>query len=291
MNNTSVLILGIALAIIMLGMGLSLELRDFKNVMKYPKATFLGLTNQIILLPILGFLLISVLNVSHEIAVGIMILSACPGGASSNLITHLAKGDTALSVTLTAMASIITVITIPFVVNYSFDLLGVAGSVRLDVVGTLSKMFMIVLLPVSIGMLIRRVAKGFADKMEKPVKIASASLLFLIIAGLMIKERANLGGYFQQAGMAAIALNIGTMALGYFTAKLFKLSAAQARSISIESGIQNGTLALTLIAAFLDNTAYGIAPAIYSILMFFTGGAIIFLSLRKDKKAVLAKSS
>lgn len=283
MNNTSTLILGIALIIIMWGMGLSLQFKDFANVMKYPKATIIGLTNQLVLLPIMGFLLIKVLGLSQEIAVGIMILSACPGGATSNLITHLAKGDTALSVTLTALASIITVITIPFVVNFSFDLLNVEGSVHLDVIDTLSKTFVIILLPVGIGMLVRRYAANFANKMEKPVKIASAALLFLIIVGIMVKEKSNLADYFQQAGVAAFLLNASTMLIGYFSAKLFRLNQAQATSISIESGIQNGTLALAIVGGLLNNTTYGIAPAIYSVIMFFTGGAVIFMGIKKYK--------
>jgi len=219
-----------------------------------------------------------------EIAIGIMILAACPGGPTSNLIAHLAKGDTALSVTLTALSSFITILTIPFIVNFALvRFLDEGQMIRLDVVQTIAQIFVIIIIPVSFGMLIRRYREGFAMRMAKPVRIASAFVIAIVIIGIVIKERANFISYFQQAGIVALALNVATMAVGYFSARLFKIKSKQALSISIESGIQNGTLAISIAVILLHSTEFSIAPAIYSLLMFVTGGVIVFVGLKRNK--------
>lgn len=277
MDSASTLILAASLMIIMLGMGLSLQLTDFKRVVFYPKAIFVGLFNQLILLPLVGFGLAYFLQVPAEIAIGIMILAACPGGPTSNLITHLAKGDLALSVSLTALSSLITILTIPFLVNFALSYFLAEGQmIQLDILQTIVQILVIVVIPVGIGMLIRRYKEAFAIRMAKPVRIGSGVVLALIIVGLVIKEKDNFGSYFQQAGVATFLLNALTMLLGYFSAKALKLNRAQATSISIESGIQNGTLAITIAVVLLNNTAFAIAPAVYSLLMFFTGGYLIY---------------
>lgn len=282
MDNTATIILASSLIIIMLGMGLSLVLDDFKRILVHPKAIAIGLVNQLIILPLIGFFIASQFNLAPEIAIGIMILAACPGGPTSNLIAHLAKGDLALSVSLTALSSFITIISIPFIVNMALIYFYKEGQViQLDVIDTITKIMVIVIIPVSIGMLIRRYRTKFAERMAKPVRIASAIVLALVIVGIVIKEKDNFVSYFEQAGIAAFALNAATMIVGYYSSKLFRITSKQATSISIESGIQNGTLAITIAVVMLDSTAFAIAPAVYSLIMFFTGGFVIYLGTKR----------
>ncbi len=284
MDKISTMILAASLIIIMLGMGLSLVIDDFKRIIVYPKAILVGLTNQLIILPIIGFTIALIFPLKPEIAIGIMILAACPGGPTSNLITHLAKGDTALSVTLTALSSFVTILTIPFIVNFALKhFLEEGQMIRLDVVETIIRIFVIIVIPISIGMIIRRYKEGFALKMGKPVRKASGIVIALVIIGIVIKERDNIISYFQQAGIVALLLNSATMMVGYYSSKLFKIKDRRAISISIESGIQNGTLAITIAVVLLGNTEFAITPAIYSLLMFFTGGVAIYFGIKRDK--------
>lgn len=282
MDNLSTLILAAALFIIMLGMGLSLKVSDFKRIILYPKAIGIGLTNQLVILPLFGLAIASFCTSQPEIAVGIMILAACPGGPTSNLISYMAKGDLALSVSLTALSSLITILTIPFIVSFSLEyFLGANQEITLDIPQMILQIFVIVVIPIAIGMLVRRFNTTFAERMGKPVRIASGVVLALIIVGLVVKERANFSAYLQQAGIATLALNALTMVTGYFSAKFFKLKKESAISISIESGIQNGTLAITIAVVLLNNTSLAIAPAVYSLLMFVTGGVAIYQFSRK----------
>lgn len=282
MNNVSTVILAISLIIIMLGMGLSLAKEDFTRILKSPKAILVGLLNQIILLPIVAFAITGMFPTNPEIAIGVMILAACPGGPTSNLIAHLAKGDTALSVSLTAISSILTIITIPFIVNFALtEFLTEGNIIQLPISKTIAQTFVIVIIPVAIGMLIKSKNNAFAERMEKPVRTASGVVLALVIVGILIKEKANIIPYFQQAGIITLVLNLATMLIGYQTSKMFKLKTKQAISISIESGIQNGTMAIMIATVLLGNTAFAIAPAIYSFIMFFTGGVVIALGMRR----------
>ncbi|PLX17858.1 MAG: bile acid:sodium symporter [Marinilabiliales bacterium] len=285
MDKVSTIILASSLIIIMLGMGLSLVFDDFKRIFIYPKAILVGLVNQIIILPIIGFVIALAFPLKPEIAIGIMILAACPGGPTSNLIAHLAKGDLALSVSLTAISSFITIITIPFIINFALvQFLDEGQIIRLNVVETIMQIFIIIVIPITIGMLIRKYKSYFALKMEKPVRRASGIVIALVIIGIVIKEKENVIPYFQQAGVVALVLNIATMLVGYYSAKLFKIKNKRAVSISIESGIQNGTLAITIAVVLLGNSEYAITPAIYSLLMFFTGGAVIYLGIKQTQK-------
>lgn len=285
MDKASTIVLASSLIIIMLGMGLSLVIDDFKRIIVYPKAILVGLVNQLILLPLIGFGIAVGFPLTPEIAIGIMILAACPGGPTSNLIAHLAKGDVALSVTLTALSSFITILTIPFIINFALEhFLEKGEMIQLDVMDSIKNIFIIIIIPIIIGMLIRKYAPGFSNKMEKPVRIASAIVLALVIVGIVVKEKENFVSYFQQAGIVALLLNVSTMVVGYFSARLFRIKDKQALSISIESGIQNGTLAITVAVVLLGSTEFAIAPAIYSLLMFFTGGVVIYIGLRRDKK-------
>lgn len=286
MDKASTIVLASSLIIIMLGMGLSLVIDDFKRIFLYPKAILVGLVNQLIILPLIGFTIAISLPMAPEIAIGIMILAACPGGPTSNLIAHLAKGDTALSVTLTALSSFITILTIPFIINFALLRFQNEGQIiRLDVLQTIVQIFIIIIIPISTGMVIRKYRESFAMRMARPVRIASAFVIALVIIGIVIKERENFVSYFQQAGIAALLLNLATMAIGYYSARLFGIKDKQALSISIESGIQNGTLAISIAVILLHSTAFSIAPAIYSLLMFFTGGLIVYIGLARDKKA------
>jgi len=269
----------------MFGMGLSLVTEDFKRIFIYPKAILTGLVNQIIIIPIVGFSLVAIFDLPPEISIGIILIAACPGGPTSNLITHLAKGDTALSVSLTALSSFITLLTIPFVVNLGFVmLLGSETSIRLNVVQSILQVFIIVIFPILLGMTIRAKKTAFAIKMEKPVRIASAVLFVVVLLGVIVSERSNIVGYIQQAGLIAVALNVITMSIGLLTSKLMKLPTAQGVSISIETGIQNGTLAITIATINLNNMTFAIGPAVYGVLMFVTGGLIIFWSLKQNTK-------
>lgn len=284
MNTASTIVLAFSLIIIMFGMGLSLVADDFKNIFRNPKAIIAGLISQLVLLPAIGFLLVSIFTLNPEIAIGVIILAACPGGATSNLITHLAKGDTALSVSLTAISSFITLITIPFIINLGLQLiLGENTAIQLDVMQTIIQVFAIVIIPVIIGMLIRAKITAFANKMMQPVRIASAIVFVLVLAGVIISARENIVPYFQQAGLVMLTMNVATMAVGLLIANALRLPFRQGLSISIESGIQNGTLAITVATVLLANSTYGIAPAIYSLIMFGTSGIIIFWSLRRSR--------
>jgi BASS family bile acid:Na+ symporter len=285
MDKASTIVLASSLIIIMLGMGLSLVMDDFKRIIVYPKAILVGLVNQLIFLPLIGFGIAVGFQLAPEIAIGIMILAACPGGPTSNLIAHLAKGDTALSVTLTALSSFITILTIPFIVNFALEhFLEKGEMIRLDVMDSIKNIFIIIIIPIVIGMLVRRYAPEFSKKMGKPVRIASAIVLALVIIGIVIKEKENFVSYFQQAGIAALLLNLISMVVGYLSSRLLRIMDRRAISISIESGIQNGTLAITVAVVLLGSTEFAIAPAIYSLIMFFTGGVVIYLGLRRDKR-------
>ncbi|WP_438425585.1 bile acid:sodium symporter family protein [Aquimarina macrocephali] len=283
MDSISTIILALSLIIIMLGMGLSLVVDDFKRIFIYPKAILLGLTNQILILPVLGFALASLFPIQPEIAIGIMILTACPGGPTSNLISHLAKGDIALSVTLTALSSLITILTIPFIINFALlHFLEEGQMIRLNVMTTIIQILVITIIPVGIGMLIRKYNERFALKMAKPVRRASGIVLILVIVGITIKEKDNIVSYFQQAGVVALCLNAITMIVGYYSSRLFRIKDKRAISIAIESGIQNGTLAITIAVVLLKNTSFAVAPAVYSLLMFFTGGVAVYLGIKKS---------
>lgn len=264
---------------------MSLELKDFKRIVLYPKAIFVGLVNQLILLPLIGFGITLLFPMEPEIAIGVMILAACPGGPTSNLITHLAKGDLALSVSLTAVSSLITIVTIPFIVGFALNHYAIDGQeVNLNIIETIAQIFIIVVIPIGIGMSLRRLKPVFSTKMAKPVRIASAVLLAAIILGIVIKERAHMADYFRQAGLATFLLNLLTMLIGFYSAKLFQLKNSEAISISIESGIQNGTLAITVAVVLLGNTAFAVAPAVYSVLMFLSGGVAIYLGSKLMKQ-------
>ncbi len=290
-NYLTDIMLPVSLAIIMLGMGLSLVPYDFKRVLIYPKATAIGILNQLILLPIVGFILLYIFRLdSPELAVGIMVLAACPGGPTSNLIAHISKGDTALSITLTAISSLIAVITIPLIVNLSLaHFMDVGQYVPLPILDTIIKLMIITLLPVAVGMFIRARFVGFADRMSKPVKIVSGILLFVIILAAVMTNKDIFVQSFKDVGPIALALNVVMLLIGYYSSRWLKLNTAQSITISIESGIQNGTLGITIASTLLHNNVIAISPAIYSLIMFATAGFIIaraYLWIRKPETSL-----
>ena len=278
MTSITGIILALSLMIIMFGMGLSLVIADFKRIVTYPKAVLVGLFSQIIVLPFIGYLIATNLDLSPTIAISIMLLAACPGGATSNLLTHLAKGDLALSISLTAIASLLSIVTIPFIVQFALTHFGNETQVvSLDAITTIKQLLVIVIIPVAIGMLIKAKYSIFADKMEKPVKIASTVIFILVVLGVVFSIRDVMMDYLWEAGLPSIILNVTTMLIGFLLAIVFKLTKPQAISISIETGIQNGTLAITLATISLNNAEYSIVPVVYGLLMFFTGAIIIFI--------------
>lgn len=276
--------LPLALFIIMLGMGLSLTLEDFKRVVIYPKAVIIGLVAQLIMLPILGFGIASVFPLDPQLAVGVMILAACPGGPTSNMITFLAGGDFALSVTLTAISSLVTVFTIPLVVNLSMQrFLGEGTTLQLPFLNTVLQIAVITLLPVAIGMIAKRYAPGLADKADKPVKWLSLFFLAVVITGVLLRERNNVISYVIDVGWATLVLNVVTMALGFAIATLTQLGEKRATAITVEVGIQNGTLAIAIASTptLLNTPTMAIPAAIYSLLMFATGAGFAWWVSRR----------
>lgn len=271
--------LPIALGIIMLGLGLTLTIADFKRVLLLPKAVLVGLSCQMLLLPVVCFGVAKLFGLPPELAVGLMLLSASPGGATANLFSHLAHGDVALNITLTAVNSVLTLFTLPFIINFSLVAFMGQGKVIPLQFDKVIQVFAIVLIPVILGMVIRFVRPKVATLLEKPVRILSAVVLILVIVGAILKERATLVDSFQQVGLAALAFNVLSMVVGYFVPLLVKLPKKQAIAIGMEIGVHNGTLAIAIASSplLLNNSVMAIPPAIYSLLMFFTAAAFGYL--------------
>lgn len=264
--------LPIALGIIMLGLGLSLTVADFTRVVKFPKPVLIGLGCQLLLLPVLCFLIAKGFGLAPALAVGLMLLAASPGGTSANLYSHLAHGDVALNVTLTAVNSVIAILTMPFIVNLSLAHFMEGDQAIPLQFAKVVQVFAIVLGPVAIGMVIRRLAPGFANAMEKPVKIISALFLLLVVVLAFVKDWRTVVEYAPVVGMAALLFNLISLGVGYWVPRLLKLPQRQAVAIGMEIGIHNGTLAIALALSptLLNNPTMGIPAAIYSFFMFFT---------------------
>jgi BASS family bile acid:Na+ symporter len=282
-NVLTAVFLPLALFIIMLGMGLGLTVDDFKRVLVKPLAVIVGLIAQLIMLPAVGFLLASLFPLSPELAVGVMVLAACPGGPTSNLITYLVQGNVALSITLTAISSVITVFTLPLVVNLAMQrFLGESTILQLPFLTTIIQIGVITLIPVTLGMVLHHYTPRFAAYVEKWVKWLSLFFLALIIVGLLATERANVASFFLEVGWVTLALNVSTMLLGFALATLAKLDRSSAKAITVEVGIQNGTLAITIASAptLLNTPSMAIPAAIYSLIMFATSAVFAGLARR-----------
>lgn len=281
------IVLPLSLFIIMMGMGLALKLKDFSLVLIRPKAILVGMAAQMLMLPLLAYLIVLAFDMPPLLAVGLMILSLCPGGTTSNLFTYLARGDVALSVTLTAIVSLLAPLTVPLLLVFFMEQIMDSGElIELPVFETIKQLLAITVVPVVLGMIIHRFAPAFAQKAEKPVKIFSIVFLLLIVAGIVLKNLDSMPRYFAEAGLPALVLNITCMLLGYVIAKVFQLNEAQSKTIGIEVGFQNGTTALLIALTILQNSEMAMAPTVYSLLMFITGAAFAWVLNYKERKAV-----
>ena len=285
MDQASTLFLAISIMIIMAGMGLGLTLQDFKRVAENPKPVLIGLFNQIIILPLVGFGLCVLFKPEPFIAIGLMMLVACPGGTSSNIIALLAKGDLPLSISLTAINSLITIFTIPLIINFSFGYFeNEMGSVEPPALDIFKSLIAVIAVPLTIGMLIKKKVPGFADKMEAPVRNASAILLAIVIVVILVNEFdlfiANIGATLG----ILVSLSTITMALGFLTSKWLNLTAKQALTIAIESGIQNGTLTISLAVITIANSDLAIVAAIYGPIMYIMAILPVLAGIKNAKK-------
>lgn len=271
-------LLPLSLAIIMFGMGMTLIPKDFTRITKYPKAAFIGIMNQLVFLPIIGFSLAVAFNLDSTMAIGLMILAAAPGGPTSNLITQVCKGNIALSVTLTAIVSFATILTIPLILSYALEYFGSTTDVviKLPIWDIILQILVIIIIPISIGMFVRRSKPAFATRMEKPMRTASTVIFVLIFIAIVAAKWKFLGDAMKQVGLVTLLLNVATMTLGYLTARIFKLNLKDAISITVESGIQNGTLAIVIATTVLNNLDMAIPIVAYSIWMFVTGSILMW---------------
>ena len=272
----------IALALLMLGLGASLTFKDFLNVFKRPKDFFIGFVCQLIILPLVGYSLIIILKVPIELALGVMLIAAAPGGVTSNVLTKFADGDVALSISLTAFMSLVSIITVPFIVFQSIDLLNIDYVEKeVSIVGISLKMFFVVTVPVIVGMLIRRFAGEFINRNVKNIQRGSILLFLIIFIAIYIEEWDSIVMFLTTAGTVAFALNISMMIIGYYVAKFLASDVAQRRCISLECGLQNGTLAVFVGTQLFDDMVYMVPTAAYALIM-MTTSVIFVLILRRQ---------
>ena len=276
--ETAKLISPIALALIMLGLGTSLKIDDFLRVFRYPKDLFIGLFCQMIILPIIAFLLIKIINIPTEIALGVMIIAAAPGGVTSNILTKFANGDVALSISLTAIISLISIFSVPFIIFFSADLLNIDYVQKnISILSISLKMFFIVTIPVIVGMIIRHYANNFVLDKTKIIQRISVGLFIMVFISIYIEEWDKIVNFLIKAGTISLILNITMMTVGFYIAKFFASGVAQQKCISLECGLQNGTLAVFVGTQLFDEIAYMVPTAAYAFIMMIT--SILFLLL------------
>ena len=268
----------IALALIMLGLGLGLTLQDFKRVVTSPKDFGVGIFCQLILLPIIAYTIILILKLPVEIALGLMIISAAPGGVTSNVLTKFADGDVALSISLTAVCSLISIVSVPIIVFTSADLIGVYKITReVSITEIALKMALVVTVPVILGMIIRAFANNFISSKLNFINKITGFLFIIIFIAIWIEEKDNIVNYMAQAGLAVITLNITMMVLAFFIAKFFVTGISQRKCITLECGLQNGTLAVFVATQIFNDIAYVIPTAAYALIMYLTGFIFIYI--------------
>ena len=278
MNIVTDIILPLALAFIMFVLGLGLTGRDFLRVIKQPRDFFVGAFSQIILLPIVAFILVKIWPIAPELAIGVMIIAAAPGGVTSNLLTSFAKGDVALSISLTAIISLLCVITIPFIVLTSVGLLSDTNITQdISLLSMSRDMFLIVTVPVILGMLLRKFSSSVALKLEPILKKVSIILFVLVLLGAIAAERENVISYFAQAGLITLILNVVMMVVAYYVAQFLASGTKQKKCITIECGLQNGTLAIFVATSIFGGGMYVIPAATYSLIMFATSLIFVYL--------------
>ena len=268
----------IALALIMLGLGLGLSTRDFLRVINNPKDFTVGIICQLILLPIIAYILLLILRLPVELALGLMIIAAAPGGVTSNVLTKFANGDVALSISLTAVGSLISIFSVPFIVFSSAKLLGVTDlSSDITMTGIALKMALVVTVPVILGMIIRRFAENFISSNINIVNRITGILFIVVFAAIWIEERENIISYLGQAGLAVLILNVVMMTLAFYIAKGFATGIPQRKCISLECGLQNGTLAVFVATQIFNDVAYMVPTAAYALIMYITGFIFIYI--------------
>ena len=271
----------VCLALIMLGLGMGLSVQDFTRVIRYPKDFLVGILCQMILLPIIAFILIKILNAPPEMAIGVMIIAAAPGGVTSNILTKFANGDVALSVSLTAFVSLISIISVPLIVFTSADLLQIKNfSKDISMASISLKMVFVVTIPVIIGMLIRKFASNFVTSRTQIIQRFSIILFVIVFAAIWIEEWENIYSFIARAGVITLTLNIIMMSVGFYIAKIFATGIAQRKCISLESGLQNGTLAVFVSSQIFDDIVYMVPTAAYALIMFITSIIFVFIIRR-----------
>ncbi|KGN36695.1 bile acid:sodium symporter family protein [Knoellia subterranea] len=286
MNDSALITVGlpIALAIIMFGLGLSLTPGDFRRVARAPRAVVVALVVQVVILPLVAFGLIKGFGLAPLLAVGVMLLAASPGGTTANLFSHLFRGDVALNISLTAINSVLAAFTIPLITNFAIGHFDAEGDLGLQF-GKVVQVIAIVLVPVAIGMFVRSRASDFAARADKPVRIFSIVVLVIVAVGALLGERENLADYIRQVGLVTGLFCLASLTIGYVAARLLKLDEPQAIATSMEVGIHNTTIALTIALSVLDSTEVAIPSAIYSILMYVLATAFGFVITRGRKPA------
>ena len=268
----------IALALIMLGLGLGLSTRDFLRVINNPKDFTVGIVCQLILLPLVAYILLLILRLPVELALGLMIIAAAPGGVTSNVLTKFANGDVALSISLTAVGSLVSIFSVPFIVFSSAKLLGVTDlSSDITMTGIALKMALVVTVPVILGMIIRRFAENFISSNINIVNRITGILFIVVFAAIWIEERENIISYLGQAGLAVLILNVVMMTLAFYIAKGFATGIPQRKCISLECGLQNGTLAVFVATQIFNDVAYMVPTAAYALIMYITGFIFIYI--------------
>ena len=273
----------IALALIMLGLGLGLKVEDFTRVLKNPKDFLVGLICQLIILPIVAYLLIIILKTPIELALGVMIIAAAPGGVTSNVLTKFAKGDVALSISLTAIISLISIISVPLIIFQSASLLGITNiSQEITMTGIALKMALVVTVPVILGMIIRKFLDNFISSKVSIINKINAVLFLIVFAAIWIEERENIITYLSQAGLIVLILNAVMMFIAYYLAKTFASGIEQRKCISLECGLQNGTLAVFVSTQIFNDIIYMIPTAAYALIMYITAFIFLFIVKRSS---------
>ncbi|MFL3868814.1 bile acid:sodium symporter family protein [Streptomyces griseobrunneus] len=288
MNDSALITTGlpIALAIIMFGLGLSLTTDDFRRVTRSPRAVVVALVLQVLVLPLIAFGLVKLFDLDPLLAVGVMLLAASPGGTTANLLSHLFRGDVALNITLTAINSVLAAITIPVVTNLAIDHFDAQGDLGLQL-GKVVQVIAIVLIPVAVGMAVRRRSADLAARADRPVRIFSVLVLVVVSVGALLGERENLADYMQQVGLVTGIFCLASLTLGYAGARLLRLDKRQAIASSMEVGIHNTTVALTIALSVLDSTEVAIPSAVYSVLMYVLAAAFGYLITRRHTEESL----
>ena len=267
----------ICLALIMLGLGLGLSIKDFTRILRAPKDFFIGFLSQLIILPIVALGVALVLDLSAPLAVGLMIIAAAPGGVTSNVLTKIANGDVALSISLTAIVSLLSIITVPFIVINSADFFGILVSKEISITGIALKMSLVVTVPVIIGMIVRGFAENFISSKIDIINKTTSWLFVIVFLAIWIEEKDNILNYLAQAGLAALILNVVMMFIAYFIAKKFVVGVPQQKCIALECGLQNGTLAVFVATLIFDDIVYMIPTGAYALIMYITGFIFIYI--------------